>query len=95
MKTAISVPDPIFGSAERLVRRMKKARSQVYSEAVAEYVAATAPQTDQDEEMRADPSPDSGLTESRIWHDPSAAVPGRTSRTLATIQRQIQRNETA
>ncbi len=38
MKTAISVPTPIFRKAERLARRLKKSRSQVYSEAVSEYV---------------------------------------------------------
>lgn len=39
MKTAISVPDQIFESAERLASHLKKSRSQMYSEAVAEYVA--------------------------------------------------------
>lgn len=39
MKTAISIPDPIFESAERLASHLRKSRSQVYSEAVAEYVA--------------------------------------------------------
>ena len=39
MKTAISIPDTVFESAERLAERMKKSRSQLYSEAVAEYLA--------------------------------------------------------
>lgn len=39
MKTAISIPDPVFESAERLAERMRKSRSQLYSEAIAEYVA--------------------------------------------------------
>ncbi len=43
MKTAISIPDPIFQSAERLARRMKKSRSQVYSEAVEEYAVRHDP----------------------------------------------------
>lgn len=34
MKTAISIPDPIFESAERLARRLGMSRSQFYSEAV-------------------------------------------------------------
>ncbi|MGH9324860.1 MAG: hypothetical protein ACRD3V_33880 [Vicinamibacteria bacterium] len=38
MKTAISIPDGIFKKAERLARRLRKSRSQLYSEAVAEYV---------------------------------------------------------
>lgn len=45
MKTAISVPDKIFASAERLAKRMKKSRSQIYSEAVSEYVARHEPDT--------------------------------------------------
>lgn len=45
MKTAISVPDAIFESAERLAERMKKSRSQVFSEAMAEYVARHEPDT--------------------------------------------------
>ncbi len=42
MKTAISVPDPVFRLAERLARRLKKSRSRLYSEALAEYVARHA-----------------------------------------------------
>jgi metal-responsive CopG/Arc/MetJ family transcriptional regulator len=34
MKTAISVPDPIFEAAEKLARRLGISRSQLYSEAV-------------------------------------------------------------
>lgn len=34
MKTAISIPDPIFESAERLARRLGVSRSQLYSDAV-------------------------------------------------------------
>lgn len=39
MKTAISIPNPLFEEAERLARRMQKSRSQLYSEAVADYLA--------------------------------------------------------
>ncbi|MEO1086367.1 MAG: hypothetical protein AAFY88_19190 [Acidobacteriota bacterium] len=45
MKTAISIPDPIFESAERLAERLEKSRSQLYSEAVAAYVARHDPST--------------------------------------------------
>ena len=34
MKTAISIPDPIFEAAEKLARRLSKSRSQLYTEAV-------------------------------------------------------------
>jgi len=43
MKTAISVPDDVFEKAERLARRMRKSRSQLYSHALDEYVARHAP----------------------------------------------------
>jgi len=38
MKTAVSIPDPVFKRAERTARRLGKSRSQLYSEAVQEYV---------------------------------------------------------
>jgi metal-responsive CopG/Arc/MetJ family transcriptional regulator len=44
MKTAISIPDKIYGEAERLSRRLKKSRSQVYTEAVTEYLARHDPE---------------------------------------------------
>src|SRR5437899_1660582 len=43
MKTAISIPDDVFEKAERLARRMKKSRSELFSKAVAEYIARHAP----------------------------------------------------
>ena len=38
MKTAISIPDLIFQSAERAAKRLKLSRSQLYAAAVAAYV---------------------------------------------------------
>jgi metal-responsive CopG/Arc/MetJ family transcriptional regulator len=43
MKTAISIPDKVYSEAERLSRRLKKSRSQVYTEAVTEYIARHDP----------------------------------------------------
>ena len=43
MKTAVSVPDAIFERAEKLARRMRKSRSQLYSDALREYVARNDP----------------------------------------------------
>ena len=43
MKTAISIPDSVFQDAERLAKRLKKSRSQLYSEAIAEYTARYDP----------------------------------------------------
>ena len=43
MKTAISIPDNVFDEAERLARRMRKSRSQLYKHALTEYVARHTP----------------------------------------------------
>ena len=43
MKTAISLPDPVFHRVERLARHLRKSRSQIYREALVEYVARHAP----------------------------------------------------
>jgi metal-responsive CopG/Arc/MetJ family transcriptional regulator len=42
MKTAVSIPDRVFESAERLARQSKKSRSQLVSDALKEYVARHA-----------------------------------------------------
>ena len=39
MKTAISLPDELFASADSLAKRMRVSRSELYATAVAEYVA--------------------------------------------------------
>jgi len=63
MKTAISIPDEVFAEAERLARRKKKSRSQLYAEAVKEYVARHDPDAVTDamdrvcEDVGADPDP--------------------------------------
>ena len=44
MKTAVSVPDRIFQAAERHALRSKKSRSQLYADALAEYLARHAPE---------------------------------------------------
>jgi metal-responsive CopG/Arc/MetJ family transcriptional regulator len=43
MKTAISIPDNVFKQAERLRRQSRKSRSELFSEAMREYVARHAP----------------------------------------------------
>ena len=43
MKTAVSIPDEVFEKAERLARRARKSRSEVFSDALREYVARHAP----------------------------------------------------
>lgn len=39
MKTAISIPDKIFNSAEKLAKRMRKSRSELYTQAISSYIA--------------------------------------------------------
>jgi metal-responsive CopG/Arc/MetJ family transcriptional regulator len=43
MKTAVSIPDEVFERAERLARRVRQTRSEVFSRALREYVARHAP----------------------------------------------------
>src|SRR5437762_274402 len=43
MKTAVSIPDDVFEKVERLARRGKRSRSEVFSSALREYVARHAP----------------------------------------------------
>lgn len=43
MKTAISLPDAVFEAAERHARRTRKSRSQLYADALVEYLDRHAP----------------------------------------------------
>jgi metal-responsive CopG/Arc/MetJ family transcriptional regulator len=43
MKTAISLPKDVFEKAEILAKRVRKSRSQLYCEAIREYVARHSP----------------------------------------------------
>ena len=43
MKTAVSIPDDVFRGAERLARHSKKSRSQLFADAVREYISRHAP----------------------------------------------------
>ena len=38
MKTAISIPDPLFEAAEKLARRLGMSRSQLYSKAIDAFI---------------------------------------------------------
>jgi len=38
MKTAISIPDPVFKTAERLAKRLGLSRSELYVRAIANYI---------------------------------------------------------
>jgi predicted transcriptional regulator len=43
MKTAVSIPDKLFRRAEELAKRLGKSRSQIYREALTEYVDRREP----------------------------------------------------
>ncbi|HZD22786.1 MAG TPA: ribbon-helix-helix protein, CopG family [Acidimicrobiia bacterium] len=43
MKTAVSIPDELFKKADDLARRTGKSRSQLYQEALAEYLLRRDP----------------------------------------------------
>ena len=43
MKTAVSIPDDLFRKADELAGRMGKSRSEVYREALADYVSRREP----------------------------------------------------
>ena len=43
MKTAVSIPDDVFEKVERLARRSRRTRSEVFSAALREYIARHAP----------------------------------------------------
>jgi metal-responsive CopG/Arc/MetJ family transcriptional regulator len=42
MKTAISIPDKVFDSADLLAKKMKLSRSQLYVKAIEEFVSEHA-----------------------------------------------------
>ncbi len=80
MKTAISIPDKVFAEAELLAKRLKKSRSQLYSEAVSAYIA----RYDED-----------AITESwnRVLSDPEAADPELDAFVAAWARRTLERTE--
>lgn len=43
MKTAVSIPDELFHQADELAKRLGKSRSEVYREALADYVGRREP----------------------------------------------------
>jgi len=42
MKTAISIPDKVFNSADLLAKKLKVSRSQLYTKAIEEFVTEHA-----------------------------------------------------
>jgi len=44
MKTAVSLPEQVFRAAERHAKRARKSRSQLYADALSEYLARHTPE---------------------------------------------------
>jgi metal-responsive CopG/Arc/MetJ family transcriptional regulator len=67
MKTAVSIPDELFTRAEEMARKTGKSRSQLYQEALSEYLLRRDPaaltQAMDDALADIDPAPDPWLTE--------------------------------
>lgn len=45
MKTAVSIPNDLFSRAEELAQKTGKSRSQIYKEALSEYLLRRNPRT--------------------------------------------------
>ena len=43
MKTAVSIPDPVYQDAERLAKRLNTSRSELYARALAQFIGDHAP----------------------------------------------------
>lgn len=43
MKTAVSLPDDVFTTAENLAKQLQMSRSELYSRAIEEYVSRHSP----------------------------------------------------
>ncbi|MDF1563866.1 MAG: hypothetical protein P1V51_12530 [Deltaproteobacteria bacterium] len=70
MKTAVSIPDEVFADADRLAKRLSKSRSQLYAEALAEYIArrqADSVTAQLDEVLEELPSGERRYTNSRAF----------------------------
>ena len=70
MKTAISIPDDIYSEAEQLARSRRKSRSQLYAEAVREYLARHDPEAITDTLNRVCEALDPGI-------DPAVSAAGQ------------------
>lgn len=70
MKTAVSIPDELFDKAEALARKSGKSRSQLYQEALAEYLLRR-------DSRRVTQAMDDALAEIEQGPDPWLAEAGR------------------
>lgn len=83
MKTAVSVPDAIFEQAEVFARRAKRSRSQLFSDALSEYLGRHSGDEITDAMNRvidatgdaADPS--HPLRPNALWHESNGSRSGR------------------
>lgn len=70
MKTAVSIPDPLFRAADRAARRLRLSRSELYARALERYLAS-----EPDDEVTARLDAVYSSVESRI--DPALAAAQR------------------
>jgi hypothetical protein len=65
MKTAVSIPDEVFDEAEKLRRQLDTSRSELYSNALREYVARHGSDsvTEALNELHGESPPDTDLSE--------------------------------
>ena len=70
MRTAISIPDSIYEDAERLARRLAKSRSQLYTDAVSEYLLRHRPEnvTERLNEVYDTPEPEDRFVSETVRH---------------------------
>lgn len=75
MKTAVSIPDPVFNAAEELAAQLGVSRSQLYARALSEYLEDRLDRrvTERLNEVYADQSSELDPTLARLQ---SASLPG-------------------
>jgi metal-responsive CopG/Arc/MetJ family transcriptional regulator len=62
MKTAVSIPNDIFEQAEALARRTNVSRSELYADAIREFLARSETTTDELNNLYTQVLPDAAMT---------------------------------
>lgn len=75
MKTAISIPDDLFVSADSLAKRLHMSRSELYARAVQQYVAECR-HTGVKEKLDQIYEPENASVDSAILNAQAASIPG-------------------
>jgi metal-responsive CopG/Arc/MetJ family transcriptional regulator len=75
MKTAISIPDDVFVSADRLAKRLHMSRSELYARAVQQYVAESL-HTGVKEKLDQIYASESAFVDSAVLNAQAISIPG-------------------